>query len=62
MSIDGRRMLAGHAARIASARNEDQAFELNNKLSVFNAVFFYRSLPDKNGSTAIRDDRVILNI
>lgn len=41
--------------------NARHAFELNNKHPVCNAASFYRSLPIKNGSAIVCDDRVAPN-
>ncbi len=59
---------ATHAGRLytrireAACGTDRRPRELNNKLLVCNAASFYRSLPNKNGSTTFSDDRVATNI
>ena len=64
MLIGWRRTLAGVARGFEkpACGTDGRPRELNNKLLVCNAASFYRSLPNKNGSTTLSDDRVATNI
>jgi len=64
LPIGGRRTLAGFTRGFEkpACGPDRRPRELNNKLSVCNAACFYRSLPNKNGSITLSDDRVATNI